>query len=225
MLGFFEDPLLEVDEIEGMRVLYFFCLQPLDEKREMVRQLLPVEDPIYHMATKQTHLDLVASVRVDLPVLVDRLEDVRGRRTVGKLQLVECSFVNCQLITFLEILYWHVLQHNRYLTVGIFEHQVSLHVLLLHLRHELLVFRSLGALQPLASVNFYLSQAVRHFPRGQLMNERVGKEDIGFEEVKLSSQPFRVRQVGCIVIKELRGALFQVLHFGDFEGNFLQLSF
>jgi hypothetical protein len=71
LLRFLQDPFLEVDKVKSMRVLNFFSLQPFDEKREMVRYLLPVEDSVYHVAAEQPHLYLVTRVRVDLPVLVN----------------------------------------------------------------------------------------------------------------------------------------------------------
>ena len=36
LLGFFEDPLLEVDEVESMRVFDLLGLEPLDEEREVI---------------------------------------------------------------------------------------------------------------------------------------------------------------------------------------------
>lgn len=94
LLALLEDPLLEVDEIKGVRVLDLLGLQPLDKEGEVISNLLPIEDPIDHVTAEQPHLDLVASVRVDLAVLVDRFEDVRGRRSVRKLQVIEGFLVN-----------------------------------------------------------------------------------------------------------------------------------
>lgn len=54
-----------------MGVLDLFGLEPLDEKREVVRNFLPVENSIYHVATEQPHLYFVPCVRVDLAVFVD----------------------------------------------------------------------------------------------------------------------------------------------------------
>lgn len=82
LLGFLEDPLFKVDEVEGVRVVYLLRLQPLYEEGEVIRYLLAVEDPVDHVAAEQPHLDLVTGVRVDLAVLVDRLEDVRCSRSV-----------------------------------------------------------------------------------------------------------------------------------------------
>ena len=70
------NPLLEVVEIETMRVGDLPAGQPLAVTLEVVRNLLAVEDAVDHVATEETQLDLVARVGVDLLVLVDRLEDV-----------------------------------------------------------------------------------------------------------------------------------------------------
>lgn len=202
-----------------MRVLYLLSLQPLDEKREVVRNLLSVEDSVYHVTTKQTHLYLVTSVRVDLTVLVNRLKNVRRCRTIRKLQLVESALIHCQLITLLEVLYRHILQHDRYLAVSILEHQMGLHVLLLHLRHELFVLRSLGTLQPLTRFYLGLSQTIRHLSRSQVMDEGVRKEDVCLEEVKLSCQALGVGQIGSVIIEEFCSAFFQVLNLTYFKVN------
>jgi uncharacterized membrane protein YhaH (DUF805 family) len=114
-----------------VRVFDLLALHPLEEEREMVRNFLTVEDTVYHMAAEQSHLYLVASVRVDLTVLVDRLEDVGCSGTVRELQLVKRFLLNTQLVPFLEVLYWHVLHHQVRLAVCVLEHQVRFHVLLL----------------------------------------------------------------------------------------------
>ena len=70
-LGLLQDPLLEVEEVEGMGVFYLLELQPLHEEGKVVGDFLATEDPINHVATKQSHLDLVAGVRVNLHVLMN----------------------------------------------------------------------------------------------------------------------------------------------------------
>lgn len=54
-----------------MGILDLLGLQPLDEERKVIWNLLPVEDTVDHVAAEQPHLDLVAGVRVDLCILVD----------------------------------------------------------------------------------------------------------------------------------------------------------
>ena len=71
LLGLFEDPLLEVDEVEGMRVVDLASLQPFNVERKVVRNFLAVEDSVDHVTAKQPHLNLVSSVRVNLAVLVN----------------------------------------------------------------------------------------------------------------------------------------------------------
>lgn len=62
-----------------MGVLDLLGLEPFDEEGKVVGDFLAVEDPVDHVAAEQPHLDLIASVGVDLGVLVDRLEDVGCR--------------------------------------------------------------------------------------------------------------------------------------------------
>lgn len=77
LLLLLQDPLLEVQEVESVWVVYPFPLQPVHEVREVLRDLVPYEYPVYHVTTKQTHLYLVTQVRLDAFVLVDCLEYVR----------------------------------------------------------------------------------------------------------------------------------------------------
>ena len=65
-----------------MRILYLLGLQPLNKKWKMVSDLLPVEYPVDHMTAKQPHLDLVASVRIYLGVLMNRLKYIRCSRPI-----------------------------------------------------------------------------------------------------------------------------------------------
>ena len=71
MLCFFEDPFLEVDEIECMGVVYLLSLEPLDEEGKVIIDLLPVKNTVDHVAAEKTHFDLVASVGVDFCVFMD----------------------------------------------------------------------------------------------------------------------------------------------------------
>ena len=52
LLRLLKDPLLEVDEIKGMRILDPLGLEPLDKEGEVISNFLPIEDPIHHMATE-----------------------------------------------------------------------------------------------------------------------------------------------------------------------------
>ena len=139
-----------------MGIFDLLGLEPLDEEGEVIGYLLAVEDAVDHVAAEETHLDLVASVGVDLCVFVDRLEDVGGGRAVGKLQLVEGLLLDRQLVAPLEVFDRHVLEDRVYLVVGVLEHQVRLHVLFFKLADELLVLRGLGGLQPTLALDIDL---------------------------------------------------------------------
>lgn len=70
-------PFFEVYEIEGVRVFVFFSFQPLYEEREVLRNLLSVEYPVYHVAAEESHFYFVSRMGIDSLVLVDRFENVR----------------------------------------------------------------------------------------------------------------------------------------------------
>lgn len=76
------DPLLEIDEVKRVVVVNALRLQPFHEEREILIYLLSVENPVDHMAAKESHLDFVSDVTVDVFVLVDMLENVWCRRSV-----------------------------------------------------------------------------------------------------------------------------------------------
>jgi hypothetical protein len=83
------DPLLEVVEVEHIRIRNLPAVQPLQKEREVLRHLLTTEDSVHHVAAEQSQLDFVASVCVDLLVFVDALENMRCCRTVSELQLLK----------------------------------------------------------------------------------------------------------------------------------------
>lgn len=60
VLSLLEDPLLEINKVKSVAVVDFLVLKPVYEMREVVGNLFAVEDSVYHMATEQPHLDLVA---------------------------------------------------------------------------------------------------------------------------------------------------------------------
>jgi len=74
LLRFLQYPPFEVYKVKCMRVLNLLCFQPLYEKREVIRNLFPVKNSIDHMATEQSHLDLVSSMWVYFCILVYRFE-------------------------------------------------------------------------------------------------------------------------------------------------------
>ena len=57
-----------------------------------------------------------------------------------------------------------------------------------------------------------------------MLQKRVSKEYISFEEVKFSSQAFSVGEIGSIVVEQFLSALLQVLHFAYLKIYLLQLS-
>ena len=170
-----------------MRVVNLLCLQPFHVKRKMIRYLLPVEYSVYHVTAKQTHLYLVTCMRVDLIVLVNRLEYVWRRWSVWKLQVVKGLLVYWQFVALLKIFYWHVLQNYRYLAVSILEKKMSLHVFLLHLTHKFLELWSFHAFMPTFWVDVDFSQRLGHFSIVETVKKRIREEDICFQQIKFGS--------------------------------------
>jgi hypothetical protein len=78
LLSFLQNPSFEVNKVERMWIFDLFCLEPLDEKRKVIRNLFPVENSINHMTTKQSHLDFISSVRVYFCIFVYRFKNIRS---------------------------------------------------------------------------------------------------------------------------------------------------
>lgn len=100
---------------------------------------------------------------------------------------------------------------------------MSLHVLLLELAYELLVFWGLGRLQPALGLDVDLLEGFWEFVGGEVVEQRVGVEEVSLEEVKLGCEAFCVAEIRGVVVEEFNCALFQILGLTDLEENFLKL--
>ena len=78
LLGLFKYPLFEVNEVKCVRIVYFASFEPFYVEGEVIWYLFPVKNPVDHVAAKQPHFNLVASVGIYLAVLMNRLEYVTG---------------------------------------------------------------------------------------------------------------------------------------------------
>lgn len=65
------DPLLEVVEVEYIRVTDLPSVQPFHKEREVVTYFFPVENSVNHVATEQSQLYFVPCVRVNLFVFMN----------------------------------------------------------------------------------------------------------------------------------------------------------
>lgn len=100
---------------------------------------------------------------------------------------------------------------------------MSLHVFLLELAYELLVFWGLGGLQPALGLDVDLLEGFWEFVGGEVVEQRVGVEEVSLEEVKLGCEAFCITEVRGVVVEEFDCALFQILGLTDLEENFLKL--
>lgn len=76
ILGLLQNPLLEVNEVERVRVVDVLGPQPVDEVGEIVGYFPPDEYPIYHVAAEQPHFYFVPQVQVNFFVLMNTLKDM-----------------------------------------------------------------------------------------------------------------------------------------------------
>lgn len=59
-----------------MRIVNVLILKPIDKMWEIVRNLLTVEDTVYHMAAKETHFDFISQMQFNFFVFVDTFKNV-----------------------------------------------------------------------------------------------------------------------------------------------------
>lgn len=59
LLRLLQNPLLEVQKVESVRIMDTLVSKPSNKVWEVVRDVLPVENTVNHMTTEQPHLDLV----------------------------------------------------------------------------------------------------------------------------------------------------------------------
>lgn len=131
-----------------MWVFYTLLTQPVYEVGEVVRDLLPDENPVDHVAAEQTHFYFVTHVQVDLLVFVDGFEDVGGCRTVGELQLVKTLLSDVESISLFKVFDGHVLDYILDLGICIFECKLCLELFFLQFIAILLVLLSIHAFVP-----------------------------------------------------------------------------
>ena len=89
LLSLIVNPLFEVVEVENVGVVDVSVVEPLYKKGKVVCHFFPVENAVHHVATEQSQLYLVSGMCMDLLVLVDGFENVRGGRSVCEFQLLE----------------------------------------------------------------------------------------------------------------------------------------
>ena len=131
MLCLLMDPLLEIMEVEGVRIRDLSYFQPFQKEWKIVSHFLAVENAVDHVAAEKTKFDFVASVRMDLFVFVDGLEDMRSGGSISEFKLFEGLLGDFRFVTLAKILDRHLTQHMTHLTVNILEVEMSLHVFLL----------------------------------------------------------------------------------------------
>lgn len=85
VLSLIVDPLLEVMEIEDVRVTDLPVIEPLHEEWEVVTDFFSVENSVDHVAAKQPELNFISCMRMYLFVLMYRLEDMGCSRSVSEL--------------------------------------------------------------------------------------------------------------------------------------------
>lgn len=91
-----------------MLICNVFLLQPLTEVREVVLNFSPDENPIDHVATKQTHFYLISQVGIHISVLGDHLKDVGCCGSIREFNLIKLCLLDGRLVAFLEIGDGHV---------------------------------------------------------------------------------------------------------------------
>jgi hypothetical protein len=70
------NPFFKINEIKGVWIFDSFFLKPFYEKWKIVDNLFSVKYPVYHMATKQPHFNLITNMRIYALIFVNVFEYV-----------------------------------------------------------------------------------------------------------------------------------------------------
>ena len=58
--------------------MIFFVLKPDHKEGEMIFNLFPVKDSVYHMATEKSHFYFISCMAVQFLIFMNELEKIRG---------------------------------------------------------------------------------------------------------------------------------------------------
>lgn len=195
VLSLVVDPLLEIVEVEDVRVADVSGCQPLGEEGEVVAYFFAVEDSVDHVAAEESEFDFVAGVRVYLLVFMDGLEDVGGGGPVGELEFFEGVFCDIWFVSFLKIFDGHFSEYLCNFAVDIFEGEMCFHVFFLQMGEVLFVLWCFGAFFPVVFIDVSVGQRFWQLLSAQTSEEGIGVEDFHFEEIILGCQSFGIGEV------------------------------
>lgn len=89
LLVFHQNPFLEVGEVVFPASIQSVVLDPSHVVLEVGVHLGSIEDTVDHVAAEEADLYLVLEVAVDVLVLVDQFEHIRGGGAVGYFEVLE----------------------------------------------------------------------------------------------------------------------------------------
>lgn len=164
-----------------MGVLVLLLCQPIHEGWEVVFDLFPVENPVYHMTTKESHFYFVPCMSIYLFVFMNNFENIRSSRSVSKFKLIKRLFIDSEFISLVKILYWYLVENCRHLVVGVFKKNLRLHNFLIELIDFLFVLDCLGRLKPFVLWHASFAQTLWHLIAHQALKQRLTVEQISLE--------------------------------------------
>ncbi len=191
-----------------MRVLIFFLWEPVHKRREMILDLFSVENSVYHVAAKQSHLNLVPGVSINFFVLMNDLENVRSCWSVCEFKVVKSFFCNGQFVSLVKIFNWNLVDDRSDFIVCVFKHDLGLHDLFIELIDFFLILHGFSALGPFAFSHSNFIQALWHVAIHEALVQRLGVKKVGFEQVKFGRQSFWVFEIWSVSVVKLNCTLF-----------------
>lgn len=191
-----------------MRVLVFFLWEPVHKRREMILDLFSVENSVYHMTAKQSHLNLVPGVGINFFVFMNYLENVRSCWSVSEFEIVKSFFCNGQFVSLVEIFNWNLVDNPSDFIVSVFKHDLGFHDLFIELIDFFFIFDSFSALSPFTFSHSNFIQALWHVAIHEALVQRLGVKKVGFEQVKFGRQSLRVFEIWSVSVVKLNCTLF-----------------
>ena len=159
---FLQNPTFETREIERMLVLDFVRMKPLNVVGEITMNVGSGEDSFNHMAAKNSELDLILEVGVDIFALLDNFEQVHSHRPISKFKLIVVLLFDLQFVALLKPTNRHLMDYALDEGICVFVSKLILQLFILKLVQHFSVFFCFCTFFPYFWGNVYLIETFWH---------------------------------------------------------------
>ena len=147
-----------------MRIIIFILFKPLYKIREMIKNLLSMENSINHMTTEEPHFDFISQMRIYLFIFMNTLKNIRSHWSISKFKFIKCLLCDLKFISLIKIFNRHLLNNSPSFSVSVFIQVMGFHILFLELGNIFSKVSCRDALFPFIYINVCFSKALWDFP-------------------------------------------------------------